>query len=279
MGRNAWTPAEEAWLRENYPHHDVYELMEMHDAAFPEGPARSRLALDTRAYDLGLRKREAYKGTHRVAWTPERVEWLRGFVPGHTTDEISAEHERVFGTPLNKQQIGGACTRFGVKSGVNPSRFKKGQASPSKGKTWDELGLSQEARERALSTCFKKGILPMNAAAIPVGTERVNQDGVIEVKIAERKSHPRCNDNWRPKHRLVYEQLNGPIPEGSAIVFADGDKRNFDPGNLVAVPKALMATINRYGLKFCDAQTLEVAMNVARLMSARNAADKRRRSK
>lgn len=203
--------------------------------------------------------------THAVRWTPERIAWFRAYVPGHTEPEISAEHERVFGTPLSEAQIGNAKTKLGVKSGTHGGRFEKGIAPFNKGKKWDEY-VSPEGQERSRATCFKKGEVHGYAAQReqPVGTERVNRDGYVEVKVAEGLQE-RPNSNFRLKHRLVYEQAYGSIPRGCNVVFADGDRRNFDPGNLVAVPRSLWSIICRRHIDFWDAESLQVAMNVARL--------------
>lgn len=268
---NSWTETEEAWLEVHYPNTSACELERMHRENFPDRPARSANAIMNRAAKLGLSKDDGYYRSQRVRWTPERVEWLKGYAPGHTSEEIGAEHERVFGVRLNESQISAAKNKFGVKSGVSPTRWGSGHRNSGKGKTLSERGYSEEAQARIRAAGFKKGSIPKNGAVIPIGAERVDERGYIEVKVAERKSHPRCNDNWRKKHYVAYELHNGEIPEGHIVVFADKNKRNFDPENLVAVPNGAMRMIWRRRIPYCDAESLEVAVNITRLMSARNA--------
>jgi hypothetical protein len=38
-------------------------------------------------------------------------------------------------------------------------------------------------------------------------------------------------------HVAVWEKFNGALPEGHGILFADGDHENFDPLNLICLPK------------------------------------------
>ena len=214
---------------------------------------------------------------HPVKWTPERREWFRAFVPGHSESEISAEHEHVFGTPLSNAQIGNAKTKLGVRSGTVGGRFEKGGTSFNKGKKWADF-MTPEGQEASRRTCFKKGNMPHNALDKPVGTERVDsKDGYIYVKVAERPSRQDCNDNWRPKHHLAWEAEHGPVPPSTMIVFADRDKRNFDPSNLVAVPRDLWSTIQRRGMEYWDAESLGVCIGIARLDRARHAAQCRPR--
>lgn len=203
--------------------------------------------------------------THAVRWTPERIAWFRAYVPGHTEPEISAEHERVYGTPLTAGQIGNAKTKFGVRSGTHGGRFEKGHTPHNKGKTWADYG-TPEGHARSRETCFRAGNLSGYAAQHeqPVGAERVNRDGYVEVKVAEGLQ-AKPNKNFRMKHHVVYEQAHGPIPDGCNIVFADRDKSNFDLDNLVCVPKALWSVIQRSGWAYHDRASLEACITMARL--------------
>ena len=201
-------------------------------------------------------------------WTPAEDEWLRREYPDGRADELAARHAELFGTPLSEGQIGNAKTKFGVRSGTAGGRFQKGCDGGFK---------SEEHRRRFMeagkATRFKKGQLSGIAARNeqPVGSERVNEDGYVEVKVADGlQSSP--NSNFRKKHHIVYEQAYGAIPDGCNVAFADHDKRNFDPENLVAVPRSLWATIMHKRIPYSDAETLRAAMAVASLDSAVNAA-------
>ena len=267
----AYTPAEEAWLRERYPTLHPAELMAEHDGLFPDSP-RTYKALLTRAKRLGVRKAEGYQRNPPRMWPPEKVAWFCAFVPGHSESEISAEHERMFGTPLSEAQIGNAKAKLGVRSGTHGGRFEKGHTPHNKGKTWADYG-APEGHARSRETCFRAGNLSGYAAQHeqPVGAERVNRDGYVEVKVAE-DPQAKPNKNFRMKHHVVYEQAHGPIPDGCNIVFADRDRRNFDPANLVAVPRKLWSTIAKRKLAYHDADSLRAAMAVAELDQAAHAA-------
>lgn len=79
---------------------------------------------------------------------------------------------------------------------------------------------------RMSETQFKKGNLASNRREI--GDERLSKDGYVYVKVADGQK----NRNWKQKHWIVWEQHNGPIPEGANVVFKDRDRRNFDISNL-----------------------------------------------
>lgn len=255
-----YTPEMDAWLAERYPAAPNRELAEEFEEAF--GQPITVCQLSCWANSRGVRK------PRKVEWDAEKEDFLRGFVPGHTEDEIREAFLARFGIELTESQIGNAKTRLGVRSGTTGGRFEKGHVSHNKGRSWDEQGIPPEKRERMLSTCFKAGSEPVNGQRIPIGSERVGKDGYIQVKVRTRSPVPCANKCWRPKHHLVWEEANGQeVPPKTMIVFADGNKRNFDPGNLVAVPRRLWAVIARQKIAYADREGLETAMALAELKS------------
>jgi hypothetical protein len=89
--------------------------------------------------------------------------------------------------------------------------------------------MTAEAIERTKATRFQVGGRVWNHR--PVGWERVNVYGYIEVKIAEPRT-------FKLKHRHAWEQAHGPIPKGHNVVFRDGDTMNCKPENLELVSNA-----------------------------------------
>jgi len=267
-----YSEAEVEWLCGNYSTGTLDDTIDAFEREFGRRPKRS--SLQTKASQMKLRKESTERN---LRWTEERKAWFRSFVPGHSEAEISAEHERLFGVPLTEAQIGNAKHNLGVKSGTHGGRFEKGMEAWNKGKAWDEF-MPPESQERSRATCFKKGNLPHNSVGKGVGYERISKGGYVEVKVKDGLQGE-ANDNFRPKHHIVWEQANGePVPSSTMIVFADHDKRNFDPDNLVAVPRKLWAVISRNHLEYYDADSLRVCMNIAKLASARQAAMTRPRS-
>lgn len=113
---------------------------------------------------------------------------------------------------------------------------------------------------------FQEGNLPENTK--PIGYERITKDGYVEVKVKMRPSRVDCNDNFVAKHRLIWEQLHGPIPDDCVVIFKDGDKQNFDPDNLALVTKAQRLQMSRRGLFSSDPELTEAGIMVARVQVA-----------
>lgn len=105
-------------------------------------------------------------------------------------------------------------------------------------------------------TQFKEGHRPANW--VPIGSERVNGDGYVDVKVLDGQKQK----NWKGKHICIWEDHHGPVPEGYAVIFGDGDRRNFDVDNLIAVSKGQLATLNRKGLIQKDADLTRTAIAV-----------------
>ena len=116
-----------------------------------------------------------------------------------------------------------------------PYRFKKGEPSPNKGKRQCEF-MSASAIEKTKPTRFKKGQTPHNHR--PVGSEKINPRGFIEIKIKEGLH------GWKLKHIVVWEAKNGSLPKGFAVQFKDGDKTNCNIDNLYIVHKGEIASKN-----------------------------------
>jgi len=111
-------------------------------------------------------------------------------------------------------------------------QFKKGLIPHNKGKK-----LSQETKEKLKPTMFKRGNRPHNAQ--PVGTETKDKYGYVWVKIAEPSE-------WKLKHHVAYGE---PVPTGHNVIFLDGNKYNFERGNLQLVSNAELMnrnTMHRY---------------------------------
>ena len=107
----------------------------------------------------------------------------------------------------------------------------------------------------------------------PVGSECIGGGGYVYMKDA--------NSQWRPKHVLVWEALHGPTPKGYAVIFGDGDDRNFDPDNLLMVSRQELAVLNAFCLHGVNANLTKAGVALADLymkISERSGRSRRQRS-
>lgn len=59
----------------------------------------------------------------------------------------------------------------------------------------------------------------------------MNVGGYVEVKVAEPRT-------WRLKHRVVWEEANGPIPAGCNVQFRNGNTQDVRLENLFLISRA-----------------------------------------
>lgn len=187
-------------------------------------------------------------------YTEEEHKFLREFIPGHTYKEIVAEYNKTFSEPITESRVKGYMANHKINNGLT-GRFKKGQIPHNKGKHTPIVGRMGE-------TQYKKGNLPHNTK--PIGYERITKDGYIEVKVKMRPSSPSCNDNFKAKHHLIWEEANGPIPKGYKLTFLDGNKQNVILENLALVTNAEHLQMTRQGLRSDNPQFTETGVLIAR---------------
>ncbi len=182
-------------------------------------------------------------------YTPEIERFIRENVKGTPYVELAEMLNKRFKHRVwEVGSVKSFCRNNKITNGRN-TRFKKGQISHNKGrKGWCPKGCE--------ATWFQKGHLPANHR--PVGSERVNVEGYIEIKVAEP-------NKWRAKHVVVWEEQNGTVPKDSAIVFLDGDKLNTDISNLECVARKELLILNQDGLIKSDGEITKAGVNVAKL--------------
>lgn len=192
-------------------------------------------------------------------WTDEEKKYLAEIVPGHHYREIAELMIQKFKKSFTIDQIKNAIARYKLNTGFT-GRFEKGHTAHNKGKKIEEYA-SKQGIENSKKTRFRKGNIPLNYR--PVGSERVNVDGYIEIKIADP-------NRWRLKHIVVWEKENGPIPPQHAILFLDGNKQNVFIENLMLVTREELLILNRMKLLKKNADINKTSVKVATLVAKIN---------
>jgi len=193
-----------------------------------------------------LAKRLNLKRTRNVKnpWTKRQLNYLNAHYQDTGIGELAEKTQHSPRAVYAKASMLGLCktkeymAEFGYmvsnSEGGKRSRFQKGHTPANKGKKMEDY-LSEEKIARVRATQFKKGDLPWHTH--PVGFERMNAEGYIFIKVAE------CR-RMVLKHRWLWEQAHGPIPDGYCVGFKDGDRHNFDLENLYLLSRADCARMN-----------------------------------
>jgi len=182
--------------------------------------------------------------------------------PKEITDFIEKNHKGVgpkemadllnitFGTAYTRGKLKSYYGNHDINSGLD-GRFQKGQVPSNKNKK----GIYFAGCEKGW---FKKGHTPKNHRA--VGSERVDTDGYTLVKTEEPNV-------WTLKHKVLWEESNGPVPEGHKLLFKDGDTKNITLENLILITDYEMLVLNRKKLIFQDPELTKTGVLIARLDS------------
>lgn len=194
-----------------------------------------------------------------MKYTKEMRDFISNMYKGISTRELTEIFNHEFGTSVSISKMKAYKGNHKLNSGLT-GQFPKGHVPVNKG----TKGLYNAGGNK---TSFKQGQMPLNTD--PVGTEKVLKDGYIWVKINDIPKAKK-NVNWKQKQKLIWEQVNGPVPDGYFVMFADGNNRNFEPDNLVLVTKAEMLYLNRYGLIYNDSDVTKSSVLIARMMSKAN---------
>lgn len=137
---------------------------------------------------------------------------------------------------VSLSNLNSLCKRKGWMTG-RTGCFPKGQVPQNKGKP-----MSAETRAKVMRTTFKKGNRPHNTRYL--GHERITIDGYVEISVDQVNPHTGFERRYVLKHRHLWEQANGVLPEGHVLKCLDGDKTNTDPANWEAIPRALLPRLS-----------------------------------
>lgn len=169
----------------------------------------------------------------RRLWTEEETAWLAVLYPDIKT-ELVAEvlrrtivqcHRKAWALGLRKSAEFLARPARRADNVGKAYRFAPGLVPWNKGlKGFDAGGRSAETR-------FKKGERRGAAAHnwVPIGSERVTEDGYLQRKITDTGYSPR---DWKSVHIILWEKHHGPVPPDHVVVFENGDKTKIEIDNL-----------------------------------------------
>lgn len=194
-------------------------------------------------------------------WTRRELTTLRRMYSDTPTNRIARRLRRSLSSTYQRARIeglsksaeylasdvSGRLNKFSAAGRVY--RFRKGH------KTWNK-GLSVDIGGK--ETRFSKGHRPQTWR--PVGSERIDRDGILWRKVSDTRKRT----DWKAVHVMAWEALNGPLPRGKFVVFADRNQRNFAPSNLLAVTRAenmQRNTCHRYPKEIARLIQLRGALN------------------
>lgn len=187
-------------------------------------------------------------------YSEENVKFLIENVEGISHRELTKRFNERFNTNLSESALANMKRKLNLTNGID-TKFKKGQTSCNKGRK-----MSPKQYEKCKKTMFQKGNM---SNARPVGSERIDVDGYTYIKTMQP-------NKWELKHRVLWEEKYGTIPKGYNLIFADGNRQNFDLDNLILVSNTELFIMNQKGLYKKDKDLTKAGINVAKVLDRAN---------
>lgn len=250
------------WMRENTPGRSTKELTllinqqgfnEKYGMVFTESIVKG--AKRRYGFTSGTPKGNPKGYSHKY---PDGMdEYIRSIAEGKETGEIAKAVSEHFGIEFSDSQCRAYKKNHNIVSGLD-CRFKKGHEPANKGKK-----MSPEQYEKCKATMFGKGNVPANH--MEVGEYTHTTDGYLVRKVKEQGIQ---RERFEFVHRKVWEEHNGPIPEGKMVSFLDGNKDNCDIENLMLIDNKENMELNRSNLRFSNAEFTKAGVAIAKVKIA-----------
>lgn len=166
----------------------------------------------------------------RFIYNNEMLSWVKANQADISRSELTRLFNAKFGTSSTRNGLISLCARNCWRSSKNTGQIKKGGTPWNKGAT-GYMGSNQ--------TSYKGG--EQHFRYRPVGSERhriKSGKRTIIIKFAEP-------NDWRAKHLVVWELVNGKLPSNHCIKFLDNDHTNCDIDNLVCVNRSVHGALKK----------------------------------
>lgn len=258
-----YTLEQQQFLRESIPQRSRQETAELFTARF--------------GLTMTAALVKGYASNHKIhidgrRLTEEQIQFIKDNGRGNDSAKLTELFNAQFGTSHPVAKLNTLRYKYGAVSGLktrvpNSGRFQKGHVSHNKGLKQSEF-LTPEAIERTKATRFTPGHTPKNHK--PVGSERVNVYGYVEIKTAEPNI-------WELKHRVIWQQANGPLSSEDLIIFLDGDSTNCKLDNLALIDKSINARLNQSHLRSKYPEVTKVAVTLGRVLAKSHEEPNRRK--
>lgn len=262
MGMHDRYPEEVAvFIREHSTNYSIKGLTEEIKIryGFDKKPSAIRSYLTNHGLRAMPRKGREYP--EKSKYPAEMRDYIRGIAWGRSYKEIMQLVNERFGEgTIEYKNLHTYLKNHKIKTG-RTGHFKKGMVSWNKGKTIDQIIKDPEKRKHSEATRFKEGNVPANW--LPVGTIVQNRDGYL---MRKKQNKGTQWERWEMLHRAIWEEHNGPIPEGMVVAFKDGDKENCDIENLMLITNGEHALLNNHNLRSGNPELTEAGLQVVRII-------------
>lgn len=181
-----------------------------------------------------------------IPYSEAELAWIKAHAQDHRRTALQQFCE-IFGrNDVTLSNYNALCKRKGWLTG-RTGRYEPGQAPLNKGVKCPpgQGGNHPNARR----TQFQTGQLPHNTKFL--GHERVSKDGYVEISVDQKNSHTGYERTYVLKHKYLWEQKNGPVPDGMCLKCQNGNRQDTDPDNWKLISREMLPHLGgRFGFDF-----------------------------
>lgn len=255
---SAWPKEVVEWLRKNVPGRSTKEVAslinlqgfrEKYGMTFSEGSIKNA----KNRYKIRSGTPGGTPKGFSIKYPEGMEDYIRSIAEGKGSSEIAELVSAHFGIEFTARQCAAYKKNHDIASGVD-CRYRKGHEPANKGKP-----MSKEQYEKCKATMYKPGNVPANY--MEVGEYSHTSDGYQIRKVKEKGNQW---ERFEFVHRIVWEEYNGPIPEGKKVSFLDGNRDNCSIENLILLDKEEHLEMNRKGLRFSDPERTRAGALIAK---------------
>ena len=250
MGKyNAYPKEVVEFIRENVSGRTAEELSILVNEKFGTNFDKTKMQSFKKNHGIRSGREHLFlKKEETVLFPREIKEYIFANFEGTGHLEMAKRLNDKFATNYSKTQIKAFYGRNKLNSGLT-GRFEKGRVPFNKG----QKGKCACGSEKGW---FKKGHIPTDWK--PLGTIEIRGDGHFWKKVEEPNI-------WKELHRIVWEEKNGPIPEGFCVTFLDGNSKNVEISNLALVSRAENLALTRMCLRSEEPEITETGILITKL--------------
>lgn len=205
---NRLTEEQVRFIKERYDEMPTVKLCEAFNENF--GTCFKKGVFYGFCHELGLKKHNQHH------YTEEEELFLKENASRMTRRELQQAFNEKFGTSIKEDAIVMRCWQKGYKP-MNDGKFKAGSVP------WEKTEGGKEAYLKTLPRA---------------------ELGKEYTMTGKPYTYVRTERGREPKHRVIYREHFGELSRGEAVIFADGNKDNFSPDNLLKVSNSVMATLH-----------------------------------
>lgn len=245
------------FIADNYPGMNSGAFVEMFNNEF--GTKYSLRSLTCKANSLGIYKKDECRWGR---YTNDMLTFLKERFSKCTTNELTSEFNKHFGTNKTTNQIIIACNNHGVLRREIKYTSEMINFLQSHAPEFPRSNLTKMFNKRFGTNVSMKKIQDLcTRYTIPreVFKNEYTDINTLRVYIRYEKG------KWKPKKDYIYEKHFGKIGKDESVIFIDGNYKNFDPENLLKLSSKEVHTMITYGFINKNAQTTLVGLSLVRL--------------